>query len=112
VVDIMRTEVSSFLEEYVSQFKILGIKDIDSLILFGSQARGTATISSDIDIAVVMAENLSVFERGRLLSLGDDVDMRFETNLFFTTRKALDSANRDLDTNKYIRDEGVVLWQP
>ena len=108
----MRSDVSSFLEKYVQRFECMGIKNVDALVLFGSQARGTAKVSSDIDIAVVMTESLSPLERGQLLSLGDDVDMRFETNLFFTTRKALDAAHRDLDTNKYIRDEGVILWQP
>jgi len=108
----MRRDVSEFLEKYVAEFKNMGIKNVDSLVLFGSQARDTAKVSSDIDIAVVMSESLNSLERGQLLSLGDDVDMRFETNLFFTTRKALNDAHRDLDTNKYIRDEGVILWQP
>ena len=106
----MRPEVRQYLDKYVEQFHTLDVK-INSLILFGSQAKGTATISSDIDIAVVMDGNLSPLERGKLLSLGDEIDMRFETNLFFTTKNAIETAISNFDTNKYIREEGIVLWQ-
>jgi len=106
----MRPDVKQYLNEYIKQFERLDIS-INALVLFGSQARGTATISSDIDIAVVMGENLTPLDRGKLLSLGDEVDMRFETNLFFTTREAVEKATGDFDTNKYIKEEGVVLWQ-
>ena len=106
----MRPEIRRFLDEYVNQFAKLNI-DVNSLILFGSQARGTATISSDIDIAVVMDHALHPRQRGELLSLGDEIDTRFDVNLFFTTKNALDNATGDFDTNKYINEEGVVLWQ-
>ena len=106
----MRPDIKQYLDEYIKQFEQLDIK-INALILFGSQAKGTATISSDIDIAVVMEKNLSPLDRGKLLSLGDDVDMRFVTNLFFTTKQAIENATGDFDTNKYIKEEGVILWQ-
>jgi len=107
----MRKEIAEFLDEYILQFKKLDIKNVESIVLFGSQARGTAKVSSDIDIAVVMTESLNSYDRGRVLSIADDVDMRFETNLFFTTRHAVDNACRHLDTNTHIKNEGVVLWQ-
>jgi len=106
----MRIEVSQFLDEYVRSFSNLNI-DVNSLVLFGSQARNTATISSDIDIAVVMNEDLSHRCRGQLLSLGDEIDPRFDVNLFFTTKSALECATNGLDTNKNIREEGIILWQ-
>jgi predicted nucleotidyltransferase len=80
-------------------------------VLFGSQARGTATISSDVDIAVVMNENLSARERGEIICLGDEIDEEFKTSIFFTTKHALENASGIFDTNKYIKEEGIVLWQ-
>ena len=106
----MRAEVQAFLDEYVNRFKTLGV-NINALVLFGSQARDTATITSDIDIAVIMNDDLSAYDRGELLSLGDDIDMRYDVNLFFTNKSALENASGCFDTNKYIREEGVVLWQ-
>lgn len=104
-----RPHIQDFLQKYVSKFEETGII-IDSLILFGSQARDTAVLSSDVDIAVVMKTPLSSCERGELRGIGEDIDHRIETNLFFTTREALDAATDIFDTNKYIREEGVVLW--
>jgi len=106
----MRAEVKHFLNEYVNRFQTLNI-EIDSLILFGSQARGTATISSDIDIAVVTNANFHSRSKGILMSLGEEIDTRFNVNLFFTTKNALGNASDCFDTNKYIREEGIVLWQ-
>ena len=102
--------VEDFLVKYIDEFCKLNI-DVDSIILFGSQARGTAKISSDIDIAVVMNESLTARERGKLLCLGDEIDEHMVTNVFFTTRQALDKASDVFDTNTYIKEEGVVLWQ-
>ena len=107
----MRSCVGSFLEEYRKRFAALNVA-VDSLVLFGSQAKGTATLSSDIDIAVVMNHPLSHFERGKILSLAEEIDPRFETNLFFTTQTAVSNGEGIFNTNKYIREEGVLLWQP
>ena len=107
----MRSEIKHFLDDYLNHFKKLKICGVNALVLFGSQARSTATISSDIDIAVIMDDDLPPLTRGQLLSLGDEIDMRFDVNLFFTTKDALECATSSLDTNKYIREEGIMLWQ-
>ena len=105
----MRLHIKEFLDKFVSKFEQMDI-DVDSLILFGSQAKGTAVLSSDVDIAVVMDKQLTPKERGTLRYLGDEIDADVEVNLFFTTRQALNDAVGVFDTNKYIRDEGVILW--
>ena len=105
----MKTYIKEFLENYIAKFEEMKI-EIDSLILFGSQARGDAILSSDVDIAVVMKTPLTSEERGSLRCLGEDIDDSIETNLFFTTRQAIEDSARIFDTNKYIKEEGVVLW--
>ena len=107
----MRSEVKHFLDKYINRIKELDM-DINSIVLFGSQARETATISSDIDIAVITDKDLPHRDRGQLLCLNDEIDMRFEVNLFFTTKSNLENACGDFDTNKYIKKEGIVLWRP
>lgn len=106
----MRQDIKFFLSEYAAKFNQLKI-NVHSLILFGSQARGEASVSSDIDIAVVMDKKLSPLQRGQLLSLGDEIDIRYKVNLFFTNCEAVAQASSVFDTNKYIREEGIVLWQ-
>lgn len=57
---------------------------MDSIVLFGSQARGTATISSEVDIAVVMKnEKLTPRERGEILCLGDEIDENKNKYFFY-----------------------------
>jgi len=107
----MRDDVKCFVDKYVRRFNKLEIPAC-SLILFGSQARGTATICSDIDIAVVMDGDLSPKQRGALLNLADEIDPRQNVNLFFTKSTALEKPEGTFNTNKYIKEEGIVLWQP
>jgi predicted nucleotidyltransferase len=105
----MKPFISEFLEKYIQYFEKLGI-NVKSLILFGSQAKGEAMLSSDIDIAVVMDKPLTSYERGVLRNLGEEIDDRLKVNLFFTNPQNLKEAVGIFDTNKYIRDEGLILW--
>ncbi|MCL2349891.1 MAG: nucleotidyltransferase domain-containing protein [Defluviitaleaceae bacterium] len=105
----MRAYVREFLDRFVENFAELGI-ETSSLVLFGSHAKGTAKLSSDIDIAVVESVPLTSLERGILRGIGEEIDERIEVNLFFTTPQALQDAKDVFDTNMYIRDEGLVLW--
>ena len=106
----MREHIKQYLKQYVEKFEALNIAGVEALILFGSQARDSATISSDIDIAVVVSEPLDVRSRGLLRCLGDDINPHIETNLFFTTPEALESPQHHFDTNTHIKREGVALW--
>ena len=106
----MRQYIRESLEMFIKHFELLKY-DVDALILFGSQARGTAVVSSDIDIAVVHSVPLTSQERGTLRCLGEDIGIKTEINLFFTTPQAIADAEGVFDTNKYIREEGVILWE-
>lgn len=104
------SSVVNFLNDYVNKFADLNIC-VQALVLFGSQARGSATLSSDIDIAVVMHNSLTRAEKGKLRCFGCEIDERVKVDLFFTTKEAIDNANGAFDTNKYIKEEGIVIWQ-
>ena len=106
----MREHIQQYLEQYIEKFEALNLDNVEALILFGSQARGSATISSDVDIAVVMREPLDVKSRGSLRCLGEDINPHIEVNLFFTTPEALDNSQHHFDTNTHIKKEGVMLW--
>lgn len=59
--------------EYFTNQLLLGGLKISKIILFGSQASGTATNESDIDIAVVSEdfEGKNIFEKVKLLNKAD-----------------------------------------
>lgn len=107
----MRDYIKEYLKEYVDRFKELLLEDVEALILFGSQARDTATISSDIDIAVIMKKPLDAQSRGLLRCLSEDINPHIEVNLFFTTAEALKAPHHHFDTNTYIKEEGIILWE-
>jgi len=82
---------------------------IDRIILFGSYARGTACVQSDIDIALVAKETWQPKERAAARMLFDDFPCATETSLFFTTDKNLPTCDKR-DANYWISREGVTLW--
>jgi len=106
----MRDYIKGYLDKYVKTFEMLNI-NVEALILFGSHARDTALVSSDVDIAVVMKEPLGREAKGLLRCLGDEIDEDIRVDLFFTTKEAINSAEGVFDTNRYIKEEGIVLWR-
>jgi predicted nucleotidyltransferase len=54
----MTQQLSPILQNLRHQMEILYQDRLDSLILFGSQARGDANVDSDIDILVVLKDDI------------------------------------------------------
>lgn len=76
--DAAKIKTQEILDYVVYHFKQQFGKDIISVILFGSYARGTATARSDIDLIVVLPKFSSLFGRGELIK-----DVRKKTLLKF-----------------------------
>jgi len=85
--------------------------DVKSIILFGSHARGDSRLSSDIDIAIVSNNSLSHESRGLIRCILDELHETVEINPFFTKQEYIEKANDYFDTNFYIKNEGIILWQ-
>ena len=58
--------------------------DVEKMLVFGSQAKGTAHLGSDIDIAVISKKFGKDYskERVRLMRLGDSVSLAIEPHPF------------------------------
>ena len=86
---------------------------IDSVILYGSTARGTRTADSDVDVAILLRAGATKVMRDQMLDLV--VDLELECG------KVLSVLCIDYDKfaewkdvlpfHKNIRKDGVVLWQ-
>ena len=63
------------------QKKISKEFNINSIILFGSAARGENDIESDIDILVITNERLSRSERHKITDIAFDINMEYQTNI-------------------------------
>jgi predicted nucleotidyltransferase len=79
------------------------------IFLFGSEARGEATLTSDVDIALVSDEPLTRDERLAFASITDDVDYP-EFNIVNTLTADLDT-DEFMDVNYHIKREGLLVYE-
>ena len=105
----MKKHIEDFLESYVKKITAISA-DVDAIILFGSQARDTAKLSSDVDIAIISSKTLADV-RGALREIAEDINDSITVNLFFSSYENLENPSDYFDTNYHIKREGVVLWQ-
>jgi predicted nucleotidyltransferase len=54
---------------------------VNSIVLFGSVARGTADQESDVDLLIVLSEQPDHKVRNRISSLLLDINLEYDTNL-------------------------------
>ena len=79
------------------------------VIIFGSFAKGTARVGSDVDIALVSRESWSFENRSFVRDLFDDFDCGAKLSFFYTTEDGLKATSKN-DANYWIRTEGAELW--
>ncbi len=113
----MHPETLTPLEEVlINRFieVISSSKDVESVYLFGSRARGEGDIESDIDIAVVVKDREMIKDVTRRvvdasIKIGEELDISGELTLSpIVIEEAL--LKGDIGIGKRIRDEGVFLW--
>lgn len=87
--------------------------EIISIILYGSVARGTENSESDIDIALIIKNRLSIEKREELDDFLGEMDLKYD-KLF----SAVDINENKFETWKEIipfyqnvSREGIVLWK-
>ena len=86
---------------------------IDSIILYGSTARGTQTEDSDVDVAVLLHPGATKEMREQMIDLVVDLELacgKVLSVLCIDYEKFAEWKD-DLPFYKNIRTEGVVLWQ-
>lgn len=87
--------------------------EVISIILYGSVARGTENSESDIDIALIIKNRLSIEKREELDDFLGEMDLKYD-KLF----SAVDINENKFETWKEIipfyqnvSREGIVLWK-
>ncbi|MDO4179290.1 MAG: nucleotidyltransferase domain-containing protein [Phascolarctobacterium sp.] len=99
--------------ELINGLKEIFSSDLDSIILYGSVACGTATEESDIDIAIILKSKLTSELENALSDFVVDMNLKYdklfsvvdiEYARYQTWQDALPFYNN-------ISKEGVVLWK-
>lgn len=92
--------------------RIVGSK-VESIILYGSTARGTNTPESDVDMAILMQGNLDVETEDRLSDF--IVDMNLEYDRVFSVididYEMLCKWKQVIPFYQNVTQEGIVLWK-
>ena len=86
---------------------------IDSVILYGSTARGTRTADSDVDVAILLRAGATKVMRDQMLDLVVDLELACG-NVLSVLCIDYDKFAEWTDVlpfYKNIRKDGVVLWQ-
>jgi len=87
------------------------INKVRYIILFGSEARGSAQLTSDIDIAVISDEPLTREERVDINFPDDEANLTPANSRFvFSLTDYLNTSNK-FDVNYNIREEGIIIYE-
>ena len=86
---------------------------INSVILYGSTARGTRTNDSDVDVAVLLRSGVTKEMRGQMLDLVVDLELACGKvlSVICIDYGKFSEWKDTLPFYKNIREEGIVLWQ-
>ena len=103
--DEIKPALTGFLNEKNNEIP----NSLTRVILFGSYAKGTARVGSDIDIALVSQASWGFEDRSTVRNLFEDFEYGEKLSFFFTTETGLESDDIN-NANFWIRTEGVQLW--
>ena len=113
--NISMTSTTTDLLPILGQLKTYFIENyqnnLETMILFGSQARGDASPDSDIDILVILKNQFNSYQENKKnsyfiseLCLKNDIVI----TCFLMNLEAWKSTNNSFTRN--IKKEGVILW--
>ena len=91
---------------------VLGSK-VNTIILYGSTAKGTATAESDVDIAILVNSTLDTEEDDRLNDFIVDMNLKYDTvfSVIDLTEADFKKWGNVVPFYKNVADEGIVLWK-
>jgi len=102
--------ISTVLPQIRENLKQLYGEQLDKLILFGSQARGTAQPDSDIDILIVLKDAFNYSQESEKISQSI-ADLCLENNILiscaFATREQVENYNSGFFRN--VRQDGLLI---
>jgi predicted nucleotidyltransferase len=108
--DHLAPAVRAALDEAAAALRRMYGERLHALVLFGSQARGTAHDESDVDVLVVHREPFELCtEAGRTADLGLNLLLRHGVLASFVHVRRSTYANPDHPLMMNVNDEGISL---
>jgi uncharacterized protein len=107
---ISRKRLRQILKEYRARLEETLGEDLDSIVLYGSQARGDAVEGSDIDVLCVMKKP---FDYGELIlqtsEVTSEISLKYDVVLSRSFARLEDYKTRQTPFLMNVRREGVAL---
>ncbi len=107
---ISQERLKRILKEYRTGLKKVLGEDLDSIVLYGSQARGDAVKGSDIDILFVMKRP---FDYGELIlrtsEITAEISLKYDVVLSRSFARLEDYKTRQTPFLMNVRHEGVAV---
>ena len=111
--EVAQVTIELALEEMVPGLQKIYGDLLDSVILYGSTARGTRTDDSDVDVAVLLHTGATREMREQMLDLVVDLELACGKvlSVLCIDYEKFTEWKDTLPFYKNIRKDGVVLWQ-
>lgn len=101
------------LKELVAGIKEIYNDTVESIVLYGSVAKGTDEPESDIDIALILKSNETKGMKEKRLDLIVDLELEFDEvlSVLCIDKNTFEKWHDTLPFYMNVRKEGVVLWE-
>lgn len=108
------THIHNELKDFIQ--RVAGFPLIVKIYLFGSYARGTAGITSDVDIAIIKDESPSPhaenqFRNAIAVARSDSLIEPYNPKITYVLTQVYETDDYAFNISSSIRREGVLLWQ-
>ena len=86
---------------------------IDSIVLYGSVARGEATDDSDVDIAIILVSSMAKEEVDAFIHWNAQMDLKHDKifSIIDIEKEMMTKWASAVPFYKAIQEEGIVLWK-
>lgn len=106
--------IAHALDDFIS--RIISFPLITRVYLFGSYARGTAGVTSDVDIAIIKEASLStreenLFRNAIAIARSDSLIEPYNPKITYVLADTFATDNYAFNVSASIHKEGVLLWQ-
>lgn len=102
-----------YVDELVNGLVNIYGKSLESIILYGSVARGTSTEESDIDIAILIHGQMDDILKDKLVDFAVDMDLKYEKVFSIVDIEYSNFVKWEkvMPFYRNVKEEGIVLWK-
>jgi len=84
---------------------------VKAIVLFGSEAHGKATLTSDVDLALISDRSLTLNERRSILKdISIDLDCKVDCRIVCLREESLNTGKK-LHVGTSIKQDGVIIYE-